>query len=213
MRPRCAKSLIRTLTLSSAVFVLTSCVALSSTWATPPASPGSLPQTSIEPNFTTGLSAQMNVLWRSIVNDSPSLGQTVFFPRAAYLQMKTGQIPEPSQDFSNRLIALFDLDINAYHSAVAGKGVTLIRVEADPAFAQWIAPGVCENKIGYWHLPGVRLVFGSRGSLKSFEVASLISWRGVWYVVHLGPNPRSRNVGTVDGLMNGVGRPGPGGGC
>ena len=155
----------------------------------------------------------MNVLWRSIVNDSPSLGQTVFFPRAAYLQMKTGQIPEPSQDFSNRLIALFDLDINAYHSAVAGKGVTLIRVEADPAFAQWIAPGVCETKIGYWHLPGVRLVFGSRGSLKSFEVASLISWRGVWYVVHLGPNPRSRNVGTVDGLMNGVGRPGPGGGC
>jgi hypothetical protein len=51
------------------------------------------------------------------------------------------------------------------------------------------------------------------GTVVSVAVASLISWRGVWYVVHLGPNPRPLNVGTVDDFRRGPGTPGPGGGC
>jgi hypothetical protein len=49
--------------------------------------------------------------------------------------------------------------------------------------------------------------------VRSFGVASLISWRGLWYVVHLGPNPRPSDVGTVDQPAIGPGSPGPGGGC
>ena len=89
----------------------------------------------------------------------------------------------------------------------------LVSADADPGLARWIAPGECENSIGYWHLPGVRLVYRDAGTVRSFAVASLISWRGAWYVVHLGPNPRPSNVGTVDQPADGAGTPGPGGGC
>jgi len=177
-------------------------------------SPGSLPQTSTEPGFTAGLDAQMAILWRAIRSDSMSLGQTVFFPRGAYLQMKTGAIPDPKSDYADRLIGFFDLDLAAYHRLIiAGNPSTLLRVGVNPADAKWIPAGVCENKIGYWHVPGVRLVFRRGTAVESVEVASLMSWRGVWYVVHLGPNPRPANAGTVDDFLNGPGVPGPAGGC
>jgi hypothetical protein len=183
-------------------------------WASGTTPPGNLPQTPAEPSFGLGLTAQMRVLWRAIATDSASLGQSAFFPRGAYLQMKTGSIPNPSNDYADRLIGLFDLDIDAYHRVLAsGASVSFVRVEVSPRDAAWIPTGVCENKIGYWHLPGVRLVFRSRGKVESFKVDSLISWRGIWYVVHLGPNPRPTNVGTVDGLTSGPGVPGPAGGC
>ena len=41
----------------------------------------------------------------------------------------------------------------------------------------------------------------------------MISWRGEWYVVHLGPNPRPTNTGTVDMPALGPGTPGSAGGC
>ena len=89
----------------------------------------------------------------------------------------------------------------------------LLSVNASASDAAYIPPGACENKIGYWHLPGVRFVYQVGGSVQSFAVASLISWRGEWYVVHLGPNPRSQNIGTVDQPAVGPGVAGPPGGC
>ena len=116
---------------------------------------------------------------------------------------------------ADRLIAFYDLDLAAYHEALGPdpSSVQLLGVNGSLADAAWIEPGDCENIIGYWHLPGVRFVYRQGGALKSFAVASLISWRGVWYVVHLGPNPRPENVGTVDQPASGAGTPGPPGGC
>jgi hypothetical protein len=176
--------------------------------------PGSPPQTRTEPTFGAPFHAQMKQLFRAIKNDSPAIGATVFFPEAAYVSMKTGEIPSPTSDYVERLIALYDLDLTAYHRTLFGGGTTtLVRVDANAHFAQWIPPGVCENKIGYWHVPGVRLVLRHGSRLVSVAVFSLISWRGLWYVVHLGPNPRPANVGTVDDFQYGAGTPGPPGGC
>jgi hypothetical protein len=72
---------------------------------------------------------------------------------------------------------------------------------------------VCENAVGYWHLGGARLVYRQRGGLRSFGIASLISWRGRWYVVHLGAVLRSGTQGVVDTPAAGPGVPGPAGGC
>ena len=60
--------------------------------------------------------------------------------------------------------------------------------------------------------PGVRIVYQQGSVVRSFAVDSLISWRGVWYVVHLGPNPRPSDAGTVDQPETGPGTPGPPGG-
>jgi hypothetical protein len=176
--------------------------------------PGSLPQTSTEPTFGAPFHAQMKQLFRAIKNDSAPIGATVFFPEAAYVSMKTGEIPDPTNDYVERLIGFYDQDLTAYHERLfGGPTTTLVRVDANAHYAQWIAPGVCENKIGYWHVPGVRLVLRRGARLVSVAVFSLISWRGLWYVVHLGPNPRPVDVGTVDDFQIGAGTPGPAGGC
>jgi len=171
-------------------------------------------QTSVEPPFGASLTSRMLRLTEAIVNDSPGSAINLFFPRAAYVAMKTGEIPRPTADYENRLVAFFYLDVGAYHRLLVGHPATVfIAVNANPRLAAWIPPGACENRVGYWHVPGVRLVVRRGHQTVSVAVDSLISWRGIWYVVHLGPNPRPRNVGTVDGFAVGAGIPGPGGGC
>jgi hypothetical protein len=177
--------------------------------------PGRLPQTSTRPPVASGdLTSRLTPLWRALVRGDAASALTSFFPRDAYLRMKTGLLADPSADYAQRLVALFRLDVAAYHRVLlTGGAPTLVRVSAASADAAWIAPHGCENLIGYWHLPGVRLVYRHGARVSSVAIASLISWRGVWYVVHLGPNPRPRDVGTVDGFAEGPGRPGPAGGC
>ncbi|MHB1533146.1 MAG: hypothetical protein ACYC1D_00750 [Acidimicrobiales bacterium] len=177
--------------------------------------PGLLGQTSVEPAIGPPLYSRMQVLWQSITSDQVDSALPLFFPESAYQKMKTGLLPDPTKDYHDRLLALYRLDLRAYHASL-GPGVvgaTLLGVSAASADAAWIPPGSCENLIGYWHLPGVRLVYREAGITRSFAVASLISWRGDWYVVHLGPNPRSSDVGTVDQPALGTGAPGPPGGC
>ncbi len=171
------------------------------------------PANGAKPAFGAALSASMRQLVRAIEADSPSLAQPLFFSESVYISMKTGLIADPARDYRDRLIALYNLDLWAYHQRLVGSSTSFIRFEADPGLATWIAPGTCENRIGYWHEPGVRLVVERDHQVVSALVTSLISWHGLWYVVHLGPNPRPHEVGTVAGFMRGPGRPGPGGGC
>ncbi len=175
--------------------------------------PGRLPQTDTEPGFGRVLAAQMRTLWAAIVAGSTRIGRATFFPESAYRQLKA--IPDPSGDYTYRLLALYDLDIGAYHAFLGRRpaAARLVDVEADPGLAQWIPAGACENSIGYWHLPGTRLVYVTGARRRSVGVFSIIAWRGVWYVIHLGPNPRPVSVGTLDDPQLGPGVPGPGGGC
>ena len=47
-------------------------------------------------------------------------------------------------------------------------------------------PGREGNKVGYYRVLRSKLRFTlASGKEKSFELTSLISWRGEWYVVHL----------------------------
>ncbi|MFZ0189616.1 MAG: hypothetical protein WAL72_22035 [Streptosporangiaceae bacterium] len=41
--------------------------------------------------------------------------------------------------------------------------------------APWLDPGVCANSLGYWHVPGARVVYREHGQERSFGIASLIS--------------------------------------
>jgi hypothetical protein len=72
---------------------------------------------------------------------------------------------------------------------------------------------VCANGVGYWHAAGARLVYRQRGRVRSIGIASLISWRGRWYVVHFGAVLRTGSAGIVDTPAAGPGVPGPPGGC
>ncbi|NUR27270.1 MAG: hypothetical protein HOV83_15725 [Catenulispora sp.] len=166
--------------------------------SSPSVDPGKLPQTKTLP--TTGdpqFLAGVNALWQGIVDDDPQKAMPFFFPESAYLQVKA--IADPASDYRNRLIGFYTLDIHAAHRLLGAgaKDAKLVGVTVPADQAQWIPPGGEQNKLSYYRVYGARLTYTQGGRTKSFGLFSLISWRGEWYVVHLGPNPRPKPVGAV----------------
>ncbi len=171
---------------------------------------GARPQTRAFPSTTSAAFRNaMADLWLAVTTGNPRFGLPAFFPVAAYKQVKA--IPYPAADWQDRLWYGFTLDVGAAHRLL-GRGARLVRVIAPAAGAAWVYPGACYNSIGYWHLPGARVVYWEHGQERSFGIASLISWRGVWYVVHLGAVMRSVVTGIVYRPAAGPGVPGPPGG-
>ena len=165
---------------------------------TPSIDPGTLPQTKVmptdtDPQFTAGV----NALWQGIVDDNPKEAMPFFFPKSAYLQVKA--LSDAGSDYENRLIGFYKLDIHAAHQLLGSgaKDAKLVGVSVPAKAAEWILPGVEENKLSYYRVYGSRLTYTENGRTKSFGLFSLISWRGEWYVVHFGPNPRPKPIGVV----------------
>ncbi len=74
------------------------------------------------------------------------------------------------------------------------RDATLVKVVVPAQYVQWVGVGACYNKVGYWHVPGARVVYRAGGVTRSFGIASFISWRGDWYLVHFGAVVRSGAV-------------------
>jgi hypothetical protein len=153
------------------------------------ADPASLPQTHDEPSASgPAFEARVQALWDGIVADDPDRAMAFFFPLGAYRQVK--DVPDPAADWRRRLVAAYAHDIHALHALHArlGDGASsakLVGLEVPQARARWVDPGEEYNRIGYWRVFSSRLRYDQDGSPGSFEVKSLISWRGEWYVVHL----------------------------
>ena len=164
---------------------------------TPTVDPGTLPQTDALP---TGQDAQFQAgaqaLWQAIVQDKPQLADSFFFPLTAYRQVKA--ISDPDADYQNRLMTWYDLDIQAAHDHLGSTSdARFVSMSVPESNAEWIEPGVEYNKGSYYRVYGTRLNYTVDGHAASIGVFSLISWRGEWYVVHLGPSTRDSAVGIV----------------
>jgi hypothetical protein len=149
--------------------------------------PGSLPQTHALPSAHTALfRGEMRALWRGVRTNSVRVALPAFFPEAAYAQVKA--ISDPQADWLDRLVGTYRLDIGAAHALLSAGGTPagLVRVDVPTSFAHWVNPGACFNRVGYYEVPNARVVYRDGGRVRSFGIASMISWRGVWYVVHLG---------------------------
>ncbi len=179
-----------------------------------PAPPGRLHQTRTLPSAHTRVfRAEMTDLWAAVVSGQARLAAQAFFPLAAYTQVKA--IADPAADWHSRLFGDFALDVAAAHRFLGpgARHAALVRVLVPSAGAAWINPGGCYNAVGYWHVGGARLVYRQHGQVRSIGIASLISWRGRWYVVHFGAVLRAGAGGVVDAPATGPGVPGPAGGC
>jgi hypothetical protein len=176
-----------------------------------PANAGALAQTSVLPKTSgTAFNNAVHDLWLAVTTGDPGYARPAFFPEKAYEQVKA--IADPESDWQGRLWLDFTLDLAAVHKLVK-PGATLVKVTAPTQYEQWIPPGACYNSTGYWHLPGSRLVYREGGVTHSFGIASFISWRGDWYLIHLGALVRGGAYGIVDDPETGEGFPGPPGGC
>jgi hypothetical protein len=180
----------------------------------PKPSPGSLPQTDQLPSAdTAGFHAEMAALWRGVLSGSVAAGLPAFFPEGAYTQLK--QIGDASGDYTDRLLVDYRLDLAAAHALLVADPASarLVEVQVPGSYAHWVNPGACYNGVGYYEVPNSRVVYREHGELHSFGIASMISWRGVWYVVHLGAILRSGGAGEVDDPSSGTGESAPSSTC
>jgi hypothetical protein len=148
--------------------------------------PGSLPQTRDKPAASSpGLDARAAALWDAIAHDDPERAIPFFFPVTAYEQVKA--IPAPAGDWRRRLVAAYKRDIHALTKRLGerAESTKFVRLEVPDERARWVEPNEESNKLGYWRVYGTRIVYETEGKERSFDISSLISWRGEWYVVHL----------------------------
>jgi hypothetical protein len=109
-----------------------------------------------------------------------------FFPKRADLQVKA--IADPATDYDQRLVANYEQDIHTLHAQLGADAANarFTSIAVPDAQAVLVQPGEESNQLSYWRVSGTTLHYMEDGQSNSFPVTSLISWRGQWYVVHLG---------------------------
>jgi len=148
----------------------------------------SLPQTHDRPSASgPAFDARVAALWDAIVRDDPDRAIPFFFPLGAYQQVK--DVTDPGSDWRHRLVAAYKRDIHALHGRLrtgeGGAPPRFVAFEVPESRSRWVEPGEEWNKIGYYRVFGSRLRYEDASGEHAFDVKSLISWRGEWFVVHL----------------------------
>jgi hypothetical protein len=169
-----------------------------------------LPQTERVPSAKTAcFRALVRALWQGVRDLSAHTAMYAFFPVRAYEQVKA--IADPYDDYTGRLIADYLLDLHAAHELLGSDAQAghLIGVIVPGEYVHWVPPGACFNRVGYYEVANSRLVYRIGGEVQSFGIASMIAWRGTWYVVHLGAVTRSGYGGMVDDPSDGPGSSSP----
>lgn len=146
-----------------------------------------LPQTEARPSATDErFKRRMEHLAEAIRLGDAQKAHVSFFPLVAYAQVK--DVAKPERDYRYRLLNHFDRDVREYRKALGADAehAELVGVDVPEARVEWMKPGKEGNRLGYFRVLRSRLRFRLQdGKERSFELTSLISWRGEWYVVHL----------------------------
>jgi hypothetical protein len=172
-----------------------------------PPDAGGEPQTQAMPNMSsTSFKNAVHDIWLAVTTGDAAYAKPAFFPEKAYQQVKA--IADPDYDWQYRLWYDFTLDLAAVHRLVPGNA-RLQTVLLPVGDAIWVPTGACYNSEGYWHVSNARVVYKADGATRSFGIASFISWRGAWYLIHFGAVVRGGAYGIVDDPETGPGSAGP----
>jgi hypothetical protein len=146
-----------------------------------------LPQTDERPTLTSAsFQKRVALVAHAIVTGDAEPAAAAFFPLLAYQQVK--DVAKPERDYKFRLLANFKRDVLEYHHALgaAAAEAKFDGITVSEKDAKWMAPGSEGNRVGYFRVLRSRLRFTlPTGRTRDFELTSMISWRGEWYVVHL----------------------------
>jgi hypothetical protein len=146
-----------------------------------------LPQTEERPSVTTQrFQRRMQRLAAAIQSGDADPAKDTFFPLVAYAQVK--DVAKPERDYRYRLLSNFERDVREYRKALgkAAEQAEFLGVTVPEERAEWMKPGKEGNRLGYFRVLRSKLRFRLPGGKEqSFELTSMISWRGEWYVVHL----------------------------
>jgi hypothetical protein len=125
---------------------------------------------------------RVRLLFEAIQKDDPRIAEPVFFPRAAFSEVKA--MPKPER-YYDRLHARFHTDIHALHARLPELArAELVGVELGRR-GGWVMVGEEGNRLPYWAARHASLRYRVNGAVKSLELRVLITWDDRWYVIHL----------------------------
>lgn len=146
-----------------------------------------LSQTDVRPSVDSpAFQERLSLVFRAIVADDPTLAEPAFFPKIAYEQVK--DIKDAGADWKSRLLKAFARNIHEYHKELGDDpaGCKLLGIEVDEKRVKVMERGKEGNKLPYHRVTRSKIRWAdASGKEKTFELTSLISWRGEWFVVHL----------------------------
>ena len=94
---------------------------------------------------------------------------------------------DPASDWKNRLIANFKVDVADANKKLGANAKNAVFTGVTvPNTAVWVKPGEEYNVGPYWRVFKTQMNFTVDGKNVQIPIESMISWRGQWYVVHLG---------------------------
>ena len=121
-------------------------------------------------------------LLEAVIHDEPQLGDSFWFPKEPFIPLKDVKGPDK---YWEQLHRTFGNDVHALHKKrKSWTGVVFERFEKGSK-PKWVKPGEEANKIGYHRSFRGKLHYTVDGQSESFEVRTVITWQGRWYVTHL----------------------------
>ncbi|HEU4406385.1 MAG TPA: hypothetical protein VFS43_14055 [Polyangiaceae bacterium] len=132
------------------------------------------------------LAARAQKLFEAVRDDDPPRGAEFFFPREPFLPLK--DVAEAGR-YWDTLFRTYKNDIRELHRKhrrdLEGASFAGLDLGSAPT---WVKPGDEYNKIGYYRSFHAKLRYRTAaGAERSFDVHTLISWQGAWYITHLLP--------------------------
>jgi hypothetical protein len=138
----------------------------------------------IPPLTSDDLTARATQLLDAVKAGRPELADAFFFPREPFIPLK--DVKDPGH-YHKDLVSAYHHDIRELHTrrrSWDGATFRSFKIVEPP---RRIPPGREWNKIGYFRTRLAKLEYEVNGHVRSFEVHTLISWDGRWYVTHLSP--------------------------
>ena len=128
------------------------------------------------------LQSRARALFDAIVQNSPPLGEDLWFPKEPFLILK--DIKDPGK-YWDQLHRAYARDIEKLHKKRASwEGAEFVKFEPGSP-PKWVKPGEEGNKIGYFRTVKGNLVYKAEGKTHKLEVRVMISWQKRWYITHL----------------------------
>jgi hypothetical protein len=121
-------------------------------------------------------------LLEAVIHDEPQLGDSFWFPKEPFIPLKDVKGPDK---YWEQLHRSYGSDIHAIHKKrKSWTGVVFEKFEIGSK-PKWVKPGEEANKIGYHRSFRGKLHYTVDGQSESFEVRTIITWQGRWFITHL----------------------------
>ncbi len=126
--------------------------------------------------------ARVELLVQAIRKDEPELALPLFFPAAAFDQVKA--IKDPGR-YHRKLVKVYLEDVRALRKGLKDpNNIELISVEAGRQ-KTWMKRGAEGNHLPYWAMYKARVTVKDGDRTRVLPLRVMINWGDQWYVTHL----------------------------